>query len=140
MTHHLIGLIEVAELLSVSRQRADQITQSLGFPAPQADLANGRIWLREEVERWARTDGRAIRSMTNREELDELSMKGTKPAPGAFRSTYVMARRAALATENTEARLSRRGELRLRWRSLRRNRSTPHLPLKLPRDGSTSRE
>lgn len=96
MTHHLIGVVEIAELLSVSRQRADQLTQTKDFPAPQAELANGRIWLREDFQRWAKNDGRVTRSQTNREELDQLELVGTRLAGASFRAAYINARRASL--------------------------------------------
>ncbi|GGN44267.1 hypothetical protein GCM10010109_77300 [Actinoplanes campanulatus] len=36
----------------VSRQRAYQITTRADFPKPVADLAQGKIWLTEDVETW----------------------------------------------------------------------------------------
>jgi predicted DNA-binding transcriptional regulator AlpA len=54
----LMGTTEVAELLGVSRQRADQLSRSEEFPAPVGEIAAGRIWLRSEVEAWARSSGR----------------------------------------------------------------------------------
>ena len=92
----LVGLGEIAELLGVSRQRADQLARTADFPAPQAELDSGRIWLRDDFEQWARSEGRATRAKTNREELDDLTLTGTKVARGVFRSAYVNARRAGL--------------------------------------------
>ncbi|MCU1489030.1 MAG: hypothetical protein JWM85_435, partial [Acidimicrobiaceae bacterium] len=54
----LCGVTEIAELLGVSRQRADQLSRYKGFPEPAATLSNGRIWLRSDVEAWAREVGR----------------------------------------------------------------------------------
>jgi hypothetical protein len=54
MPHHLVGTAEIAEMLDVSRQYADRLTRSASFPAPEAELACGRIWSREAVEAWAR--------------------------------------------------------------------------------------
>lgn len=54
----LMGTTEIAERLGVSRQRADQLSRTDGFPEPVAEIAAGRIWLREEVEQWGRTSGR----------------------------------------------------------------------------------
>lgn len=54
----LVGVTEIAELLGVSRQRADQLSHSPGFPEPIAELASGRIWLQAQVEKWAREAGR----------------------------------------------------------------------------------
>jgi predicted DNA-binding transcriptional regulator AlpA len=47
-----VGLHELAELLGVSRQRADQLVRQTGFPKPAAELKAGRIWKQVEVERW----------------------------------------------------------------------------------------
>jgi prophage regulatory protein len=49
-----VGLHELAELLGVSRQRADQLVRQTGFPAPAAELKAGRIWKKVEVDRWIR--------------------------------------------------------------------------------------
>jgi predicted DNA-binding transcriptional regulator AlpA len=54
----LIGIAELAELLKVSRQRADQLARQVGFPAPVATLVGGRVWSRSEVEAWMREVGR----------------------------------------------------------------------------------
>lgn len=48
----LMGLHEIAELLGVSRQRADQLARQRDFPEPAAEIRAGRIWLRADVERW----------------------------------------------------------------------------------------
>lgn len=53
MTSHLVGVREIAEMLGVSRQRADQISRAYAdFPAPEAELASGRVWKRASVDRW----------------------------------------------------------------------------------------
>ncbi len=36
----------------VSRQRAYQITQRADFPAPVAELGQGKVWLADDVEAW----------------------------------------------------------------------------------------
>jgi prophage regulatory protein len=56
--HHLVGLTEIAEMLGISRQRADQLVRQAGFPAPDAVITAGRIWRTEDVEAWARATGR----------------------------------------------------------------------------------
>jgi hypothetical protein len=48
-----IRLLEIAELLSVTKQRAHQIAGDPAFPAPVAEDVRGRLWDRREVERWA---------------------------------------------------------------------------------------
>ncbi|HMJ75484.1 MAG TPA: hypothetical protein VK507_05900 [Iamia sp.] len=56
----LMGTTEIAKLLGVSRQRADQLSRTDGFPDPVAEIAAGRIWLRADVEAWARESGRPL--------------------------------------------------------------------------------
>lgn len=51
---NLLGIHELAELLGVSRQRADQLARHAGFPRPAAELRGGRIWKRTEVDKWIR--------------------------------------------------------------------------------------
>jgi prophage regulatory protein len=59
MPHHLLGATEIGVLLGVSRQRVDQLTrEDETFPKPVAELAAGRVWDREDVEKWARMTGR----------------------------------------------------------------------------------
>ncbi|GAA0478813.1 putative DNA-binding transcriptional regulator AlpA [Actinoplanes campanulatus] len=49
----LMGAHEIrVRLGGVSRQRAYQITTRADFPKPVADLAQGKIWLTEDVETW----------------------------------------------------------------------------------------
>lgn len=55
MSHHLVGVGEIAVMLGVSRQRVDQISREYeDFPAPEVILSTGRVWLRASVERWVR--------------------------------------------------------------------------------------
>jgi predicted DNA-binding transcriptional regulator AlpA len=49
-----MGVTEMADLLGLSRQRCDQLSRTKGFPDPVAELASGRVWNTEDVERWAR--------------------------------------------------------------------------------------
>jgi predicted DNA-binding transcriptional regulator AlpA len=58
MTHHLMGVTEIAELLGLSRQRCDQLSRMKGFPDPVAELSSGRVWNTDDVERWAQEAGR----------------------------------------------------------------------------------
>jgi predicted DNA-binding transcriptional regulator AlpA len=53
-----MGLGEIAQFLRVSRQRADQLARTKGFPVPVEVLQTGRIWKREDVEHWAQQTGR----------------------------------------------------------------------------------
>ncbi|MGD0285097.1 MAG: hypothetical protein ABSC31_01760 [Acidimicrobiales bacterium] len=54
----LVGVSEIAELLGITRQRADQLLRQKGAPEPVAVLTQGRVFLREDIERWARETGR----------------------------------------------------------------------------------
>ena len=49
----LMGAHEIRiRLGGVSRQRAYQITSRADFPKPVADLAQGKVWLADDVEAW----------------------------------------------------------------------------------------
>ncbi len=53
--NHLVDINGIAELLGVTRQGAYKlVAREVTFPAPEVELAAGRIWKREAVERWAR--------------------------------------------------------------------------------------
>jgi predicted DNA-binding transcriptional regulator AlpA len=54
MTSPGIRLVEIAELLGVTKQRAHQIAEEKGFPAPLAKDGRGRVWSRYEVQAWAK--------------------------------------------------------------------------------------
>ena len=55
MTHHLVGITEIAEMFRVSPQRANQISRSYAdFPVPEAELAGGRVWSRKAIDKWVR--------------------------------------------------------------------------------------
>jgi predicted DNA-binding transcriptional regulator AlpA len=54
----LVGLKEIAEMLGVSKQRAGQLAEQSGFPAPLGEISAGRVWRRSDVESWARREGR----------------------------------------------------------------------------------
>jgi hypothetical protein len=49
-------------MLGASRQRVSQLASSVGFRAPEANLAAGPVWEREAVEEWAKAGGRSVRS------------------------------------------------------------------------------
>lgn len=56
-----MGVAEIAKMLGISRQRVHAISgHSDTFPRPVADLSAGKIWLRSDVEVWARAQGRPI--------------------------------------------------------------------------------
>lgn len=58
----LVGIAEVAEVLGVSKQRANQLVKGARFPQPVANLAAGPVWTKPAVlrfnETWTRTPGR----------------------------------------------------------------------------------
>jgi predicted DNA-binding transcriptional regulator AlpA len=54
----LVSTVEIAELLGVSRQRVDQLSRTKGFPAPEAELAIGRVWDQAAVVAWGKATGR----------------------------------------------------------------------------------
>jgi hypothetical protein len=49
----VVAMDEVATILGVSRQRATVLADRPDFPAPVAHLAVGRVWLTEDVQRFA---------------------------------------------------------------------------------------
>jgi hypothetical protein len=54
VSHHLVGVAEIADLLNVSRQRVNQLAATYpDFPQPDVVLISGRVWSREAIERWA---------------------------------------------------------------------------------------
>jgi len=62
MTHHLVGITEIAAMIGVSRQRVHQLTsEDPTFPAPTAVLSAGGVWERQAIEEWAERTGRPLR-------------------------------------------------------------------------------
>lgn len=54
----LAGLHEIAEMLGVSRQRADQLARQRDFPKPLDEVKAGRIWRLADIEKWKEAKGR----------------------------------------------------------------------------------
>ncbi len=58
----LVGIFEIAQILSVSKQRVFQLLERADFPAPHAKLACGKIWRKADLstfqETWQRKPGR----------------------------------------------------------------------------------
>lgn len=48
----LVGAHEIRDLIGVSRQRVYQLAGRSDFPRPVATLAQGKIWLVNEIEAW----------------------------------------------------------------------------------------
>jgi predicted DNA-binding transcriptional regulator AlpA len=53
----LAGIREIADLLGVSRQRANQIAAKNDFPKPLDRIAAGPVWRDSEVKAWAKGRG-----------------------------------------------------------------------------------
>ena len=51
----LLRVGEIAEILGVSKQRADQLRREPDFPAPVGRWARGDLWTAADFRRWART-------------------------------------------------------------------------------------
>jgi predicted DNA-binding transcriptional regulator AlpA len=49
-----VSVTEIARLLGVARITAHRYTQRDDFPEPLAATSAGRVWLRKDVERWAK--------------------------------------------------------------------------------------
>jgi hypothetical protein len=54
MASRTVRLVEIAELLGVTKQRAHQIAGEPGFPAPLAEDGQGRVGSRDEMQAWAK--------------------------------------------------------------------------------------
>ena len=53
MKTRLMGVLEAAWCLGVSRQRASQLSYRPDFPLPLAELAMGPVWLADDIEQYA---------------------------------------------------------------------------------------
>ncbi|WP_239341496.1 AlpA family transcriptional regulator [Frankia sp. CiP3] len=51
----LVGIHELAEMMGVSRTRADQLSRRESFPEPAVHHARVRLWDEAEVREWIRT-------------------------------------------------------------------------------------
>jgi predicted DNA-binding transcriptional regulator AlpA len=51
----LLRVTDVAKVLGVSKQRADQLRLRSDFPVPASRWARGDLWAASDVRRWART-------------------------------------------------------------------------------------
>lgn len=58
IARYLAGTHEIASVLGVSRQRAQQIAARKVFPRPYDVLHMGKVWKRKAVEQRARDHGR----------------------------------------------------------------------------------
>ncbi|WP_433301328.1 helix-turn-helix transcriptional regulator [Actinoplanes sp. CA-030573] len=67
----LLGAHEIRELLGVCRQRVYQLASRADFPKPVAVLAQGKIWLRDDVEEWMARQPPRVAQGTRRQPFDE---------------------------------------------------------------------
>jgi hypothetical protein len=51
----LLRVVEIADILGVSKQRADQLRREPDSPAPVDRWGRGDLWAAVDVRRWART-------------------------------------------------------------------------------------
>ena len=55
-----MGAAEIGRLFDISRQRVQQLTAKTGFPAPEEELAMGKIWNTQKIQDWGRETGRLL--------------------------------------------------------------------------------
>lgn len=53
LTEKLLKLVDIAQLLGVTKQRAHQLSKRRRFPAPAASYGRGLLWRQSDVQRWA---------------------------------------------------------------------------------------
>ncbi|MBM7518248.1 helix-turn-helix transcriptional regulator [Nocardioides nitrophenolicus] len=58
MPEDLMGQAEIAALLGVTKQRAQQLYKAGKLPEPLGVVAMGPVWLKADIEKWARETGR----------------------------------------------------------------------------------
>jgi prophage regulatory protein len=109
MARRLVGVREIAKLLGTSRQRADQLVRTKGFPNPVAELASGRIWVRSLVVRWAKAEGRSVPWATVELELEQVVGGPAGSAANAYRMIWEVVRMKALGRNSDGAPLTRGG-------------------------------
>jgi hypothetical protein len=50
----LVGLVDISRLLGVTMATTQKYVDRDDFPEPLGRIAAGRVWLRADVERWAK--------------------------------------------------------------------------------------
>ena len=55
----LVGIKEVADMLGVSRTRADQLSRRPNFPEPKVRHARVRLWEDKDVQAWMKANRRS---------------------------------------------------------------------------------
>lgn len=56
----IVGVAEMAEMLGLTKQRVQQLTQRSDFPEPVYRMTAGNFWLLTDFEEWARRVGRPL--------------------------------------------------------------------------------
>jgi prophage regulatory protein len=51
---HLLGLSDISRLFGVTMRTTQKYVSRDDFPEPLGEIAAGRVWLRADVERWAK--------------------------------------------------------------------------------------
>jgi hypothetical protein len=97
VSHHLVGVREIAAMLMVRRQRADQLSRTKGFPDPLVELASGRVWAKEDVVRWA-AEQRTVSEVV-KEELSILPKGSNADALSFYRMIYAVVRQKGLGAK-----------------------------------------
>ena len=59
----LIDLTEIAEILDVTPERADEFSEGVIFPPSVSDRSGERLWRRADVEFWARAIHPSVRTV-----------------------------------------------------------------------------
>ena len=88
VTHRLVGVTEIGVKLGVSRQRADQLSRTKGFPDPATDLAHGRMWETNAVETWIAATREALPAVIVKQELPQLKLRGRNLSPASSRCLH----------------------------------------------------
>ena len=57
----IVGVLEIADLLGVSRQRVQQLVHRADFPEPCYRMRAGDFWLLADIEAWAKATGRKVK-------------------------------------------------------------------------------
>jgi hypothetical protein len=68
MSHHLVGVTEIADMAGVTTQAVWfwQKMPHMGFPEPDMVLAMGPMWKKDAVERWLKAREQNAVSTTKR--------------------------------------------------------------------------
>jgi predicted DNA-binding transcriptional regulator AlpA len=55
----LVGIKEVADMLGVSRTRADQLSRRPSFPEPKVRHVRVRLWEEKDIQAWMEANRRS---------------------------------------------------------------------------------